>query len=223
MLCWYRVKNSQIINSICFFSKWPNLPLMMEIGYGVHPLFAPPLYRTDVYFPNRPIFDVVRFLDQSIVENYPMNEMGYIRYAVDAQVYAPGRDGRGIYTFDEIILPQFHRIQTIADCYAFHKQQYIKHSSALSCISQIYIDEAIYLNDVAKRSYYERDVLKGINTYKQLCIDSPNRKEYRDILQHFEQQKAAIFDGGRNEYIKILEQRQFDMIKVMKKKFGIVI
>jgi glucosamine-6-phosphate deaminase len=46
---------NEIIHSVFFFSCWSNLPLLLQIAYGVHPLFVTPHFMTDVYCPGRPM------------------------------------------------------------------------------------------------------------------------------------------------------------------------
>src|SRR5699024_1773033 len=40
-LSWYKVVNSEIVQTVYLFSSWGMTPLLIQIGYGVHPLFIP--------------------------------------------------------------------------------------------------------------------------------------------------------------------------------------
>ena len=119
LLCWYRIVNKSLIQSIYFFSRWPNIPLMMEIAYGVYPLFVTPFFFGDVHV-SVPINDE-RFIPMRIIE--PGSKQSYALFADDVLVYAPCSGTRGLYTLEQLILTQLNEVQTIEQCYCFHQEK----------------------------------------------------------------------------------------------------
>lgn len=216
LLCWYRVANQEILHSVCFFSRWSNVPITMEIGYGVHPLFVNPFYSSDIYISKRP--DDERFYTAVIDECGPLHH--FAPYSEDALVYAPKFDGRGIYTLSDIILPQINDVQTMEQCYRFHRKKSGERSSP---ITPTFIDEAIYLDDTSAYSNCKRAADKLLSIYQRNCELSPTKKEYKDTLLQLQQQKRVLFDGARDEYLGILEQRRKKTVEMISKKFGITV
>ena len=92
LLWWYRLNSDEIVNSICFFSRWTNLPLMLEIGYGIHPLFVKPYYSCDVYISNPPIDE--RFYTVDI--GFGSEKRHYAPFLPDVLVYTPKKTEKGL-------------------------------------------------------------------------------------------------------------------------------
>jgi len=227
-LCWYRVTNGEIINSIFFVSSWSNLPLMLDIGYGIHPLFSMPLYLHSVQYNG--------FEGREICTEKPLLEpdlsvpMGYRKYSPDASVYAPNRGTRGLYTYQGIVKPLMDRATSVSSCYALHKESYASSYAAgphkdtddmFIGISQTFIDEAIFVDDVEIYPYCKREVTRWITNIKPLTEKYPQKKEYINILQQLEQQHNALFNDGREEYLSILEQRKAKTVRTLRKRFAI--
>lgn len=216
LLNWYRIVNKELIHSVCFFSHWSNLPLMMCIAYGIHPLFVSPFHSTDVHI-SAPVNDE-RFYLQTITEAAP--KQCFAPYADDILVYAPQTDGRGLYTLEKIILPRINPVQTIEQCYRFHREQASKLSGRMT---PTIIDEAIYLNDIAAYPNCKLSVGKLISMYQRQCEIFPTNKHYKDILAQLQLQDRALSDNARAEFLLVLEQRTQRTIKLLKKKFGITV
>lgn len=222
LLCWYRLHNGEIVNSIVFFSVWSNMPLMLSVGYGIHPLFQKPVYTGSVNFPKRPI-EAEHFLQQPLVENRPINAMGYIRYAEDIQVMAPGCDGKGIYTFDEILLPQMNSVDSVETCYLRHKNNRLNYknddpATKFASISDIFVDEAIWVDDTQAYPYCIHRTINLIERYQQYCKDNPGNTSYQTALHNWELRKSALVDGTRRAYLRVLEKRKQENLAYMKKK-----
>lgn len=227
-LCWYRVSASEIMNTIVFHSPWERLPVELNIHYGVYPLFIKPIYTSSI-MAQRNFMDNVRFCRQPLVEDCPTNNMGYIPFSSNISVYAPGREGKGIFTFDGILLPEMNRITTVEDCYLFHKQRrlawsgnfYETTADKFHSLSSSFIDLAVWVNDVEVYPYCEISILDNINSYTHKCRRFPNRKEFLEELQHWQLLKNAISDNGRAEYLRILEQRKSENIQFISKRLNI--
>ena len=226
LLCWYRLKNETIVNSIIFYSAWSNMPVMLSVGYGIYPLFQKPPYSSSVNCPQRPVEQEV-FTHQSLVENYPISNMAYTPFSDEIWVAAPGNDGKGIYTFDRILLPKMDAITTIESCYRRHKADredvsYEDRAVNFNTISDIFVDEALYLDDTDVYPYCEKSVEKHLTWFQKCYEEKPDKKKYQMELQKWELRKSALLDGTREEYLKILERNRLDNLLYMKKKRMIV-
>lgn len=225
-LCWYRLVSDDLIHTISFITRYGGSVIMLEVGYGMHPLFMKPFYTKNVRLNDDPC-DHGRLSFSNLEENCPINAMMYMPYAPDAWVSAPGRDGRGIYTYDGIIGPQMQQVQTIEAAYEWLKQKYIYFcrgdmKNAFQSPCPTFIDEAIYLDDREMYPFCKREAMKCINQCKNSIARFPNKRIFKDDLAYYEQLKKVFFEDGREEYLQILEQRRKKNLADARKKMGIL-
>lgn len=214
LLCWYRLTANQIVNSICFFSRWPSLPLMLEIGYGIHPLFVKPYSSSDVYISNPPNDE--RFYTVGI--GCSGGKKHFAPFSPDVMVYTPQTDGKGINTLEREILPNMNSITTIEQCYLFHRKNF---KSPTFGMSSLMIDEAVIINDSAVLENAKRNADKMVSYYFMQCDKYPNRKEYGNKLLHTKLQKAALMGESYDEFLAVLEKRAAKNLQLLQKQ-GIV-
>lgn len=226
LLCWYRVKNREIVHTLIFFSLWSNIPLSVCIGYGIHPLFNKPIFHQGIDFPKRPINNDECFCEQSIIENYPVNAMRYCQYAENIAVYAPEHSGRGLYTFDGVLLPAMDSACSVRTAYEYHKHRRSTRRLAslgneLGVLSRSFIDMALYLDDREVYPLCRARIPEAVCMYKKLCAKFPGNTEYRQSLADWEQLHTAFFDCGRDEYLAVLEERKNENIAYLKNTLGL--
>ena len=226
LICWYRFVNKEIVNSICFYTPWPNLPLMVSIGYGIHPLFTLPARIPSVYAPNRPT-DMETFRHQGLIPNPDIGHIHMNMYSSDAQVYAP-EGGFGIYTLEGALLPTMDKVRTIEECYQMHKQKYLSQAMIpaehrFGAASITFIDEAIYCNDTAVFPCFAPVLENRIRFYEAECEKHPTSKAVLSTLRHVMQQKHALYEGKRTEYLEYLRQQKETNLVQLTKKYGITL
>ena len=225
-LCWYRVRNKEILDSIIFFSCWSNVPVHLDVAYGMQPLFTPPVFTNSVYFPNRPN-DPICFRETYLRED-GSGKILSMRYSEEIQVYAPGYNGRGIYTLEQELLPLMESIKSFEDIYShakklkFESDPHITIEQAFWVASGAFIDLIIYLNDQDLYPYCHERTSRAITWAERDCRRHPGRKDLKVALQHWKERETA-FTGGRDAYLKILEQRKEENIQFLNKKLGIII
>lgn len=215
LLCWYRVVNNEIINSICFFSSWSNVPISMAIGYGIYPLFVQPFHYSNVYLSAPPNDE--RFYCTHIQEG---DVKWFEIYSEYAQVYCPRTDGRGIGIFNDFLLPQMNAVQSVEQCYRINRKLYHGNYAGMS---PTLIDEAIYLNDISAFDNCRRANEKLIRLYEKEVIQHPSCKAHRDMLANLQMQKVALLENRREDYLLNLERRKKKTIALLEKKYGIVV
>lgn len=228
LLCWYRLHGDNIVNSIIFFSSWSNLPVMLDIGYGIHPLFSDPVVSHGVHFTKRPSDDD-RFVVQPIVENIPINAMRYSMYSPDIAVDAPGHPGKGIYTLDGIILPNMEKVQTVEDAYLFHKNRRLNHPMAdmwkdkdpYGVLSKCFIDMALFQKDKEAYPYCARKAERSARWYRTFIEKRPNDREAAEHLKEWEQLDSVFSSGNFDEYLSFLRQKEQTNAAWMRKHLGL--
>ena len=231
-LCWYRIVNNEIINMICVNSSWNNLPLLLTVGYGIHPLFATPFFTRSVHFSSSNIpCDHGIFRQQVLIGPKPQAP-----YSGDILVYAPSSGNRGLETLDDIILPEMQRSKTIVDCYDLYKswaKRCREHrnlvwkediSLAMSyrhCMTCI--DTGIYLNDTDMYPVYDALLREEIDYRKQFLQSEDCSQQTDADIEAWQQRRNAMSAAGREEYLTILAQRKAKNVAMLKKKFGIAV
>ena len=146
--------------------------------------------------------------------------MTYQEFAPNIPVFAPLHGGRGIYAFDEIILPEIDRINTIEDSYQAHKSAQHRMMGGsidfVSC-SREFVAEAIYVNDTEMYPVCRNKILHALTMYEKLVKNKPNNRELPLILTYWEQLYDALLEDGRAEFLEILEQRKAKHRKLLLK------
>lgn len=224
LLCWYRVVNNEIVNSICFYTPWSSLPLMVSIGYGIHPLFTLPARISNVFAPNRPL-DPETFRNQGLLPTPDIGHCYMNMYHPDAQVYAP-EGGFGIHTLDGVLLPVMDSVHTIEDCYLMHTQNRLNQALApvensLGAASITFMDEAIYCDDTEVFPHFAPFLEQRIRFFEKECEKHPANKSLRAGLDHVTRQKSALYEDGRAEYLIYLQRQRTANITQLEKKYGI--
>lgn len=208
-ISWFRTRNDEIINSIIFNTSWNKIPILLDVCCGVYPLFSDVYLTCQAFDDNLNGFDYERFKRE-----YIHNLDASLRvFSDDAKVFCNEHMGYGVHTLDNIILPRMNSINSVSDCYQFHKQWRIEVAANepeyMYCsLSPTFIDEAIYLDDQEMYSDCLKRVDNCIEIYSNLLIKSPKNEEYARSLEKYRMQKHALLDGARNEYLEILEQRK---------------
>lgn len=209
-LSWYKVIDQSIIQTVYLFSGTASM-LIPELGFGCHPLFIPaPLPQKLVvsgYGRDDVIMSICRF---------PLPKICYS----DSIILQAKSPGAGAELLDEIVFPQLSQIHSIADAYNIHRysnqkrierflseKSWADYSGWATC--REFMDELIYMSDWDMLKYCDRDLSLS------LCINDKDRKRVQE-------QRAAIYDGKRDEFLAMLEKRKKRFITQLEKKVGIV-
>lgn len=225
-LCWYRVKGHEVLHTLIFCSSWSQTPLMMNIGYEAVPFFVDPMYTKNVHFPANSHIRHDCFRRTAILEAGAFRGANLMPYREDVPVLAPGHGSRGLYTFDEMILPLLNETVSVEACYLMHKQYHLDHDTRFggtlfADASREFIDEAVYLDDTEIYSYCRKRIENALKMYRGLVWRKPRDQMLKDILHHWEQLHAALFDDAREAYVRTLEARKNRNIQHLREQFGL--
>ena len=218
LLCWYRVLNHEILQYLYFYTIHRDYPLQIQIGTGCHFLFTEPVWITDVYFPGRP-------LAAGLIQDYTIFERSRERVGSlgkDVYVDMPTTGGRGVYTFDEVILPHMQAIETPDQCYQMHRRALTNYEAPPGTLFQAplstaFIDEVINMHDAQVYPSCIERVEHDIIFCKNLLQTKPDKQEYQQYLQTAQMQKQALVEEKRDIYLQILEKQRKRTIKWLKK------
>ncbi len=221
LLCWYRTKENGLYDTIVFHTTWSRLPVMIDIEYETNPLFFDPLYTGNA------LFNLNTHMRLDCIKHSPnceIDRMNYAPFSNDISVFAPNHSGRGVYAFNEIILPELNQLRTVEDCYLHHKKCHADmyslqngRSQMFGSASREFVAEAVYLEDSEIYHYCRARVERAIDMYESLVARKPSQKDIKNMLEEWELLGLALFDDGREEFLKAIEQRKEKTIKQFQK------
>lgn len=229
LLCWYRIRSPEVFNSIIFSSPWSVLPLFLNISYGIIPSFEMPIHTKSVVYNQ--MHDEELFAPRSIVENYS-NGGTMAQFSDDIWVYAPIQDGRGIYTFEELLLPDMDRIHTIQETYYFHKDRRLNNplvkkiedynsrmQRMVAGASKTFINMALWVDDKEIYPYAIPRVNERLMAYQNLCRRFPQRQNYQQELSSWQSLQDVLENGNRDLYLQKLAQRMDPNARLIQRKY----
>jgi hypothetical protein len=224
-ITWYRIVNHEIINSICFYTRWNSTPVILDIGYGIHPLFIEPFRPTKVYLYSLP-FNWERSFDQHLVCRE--GTFGMAPFSPAIPVMVPSGKDKGLHTLEGIMLPEMNKVKTIHECYAFHKSRYqsitrCTLAQALNACSADFIDEGILVEDTALYPHFQAIIEKGLAHAENFDEKHLRKKDTKQWILQTQLQAEALIKGNRQVFLDSLEQRKENVIKLIEKKMQITI
>ena len=226
LLCWYRIHNEEVVNSIIFYTQYPNLPLMLGIGYGIFPSFQKPFYLSNVVSNDHPGQEE-HFVHQPIIENNRPEQDSYAAFSDDVLVYAPLAGGRGKNTLEGVLLPHMNQIHTLQDVYEYHKRRLegrpmAKHYGAYSEISKTFISMAYILEDEQMYPFCKARIEKNRTLFETLSLQFPDRKKYQDELAGWKELEELFKCGDRTDFIGMWERRKHQNLNYLRNKMHIL-
>ena len=220
LLCWYRIKSTEIVNSIVFCTRFSTLPLFLEINYGIFPTFEMPIHIDGVVCNENP--DEELFTYRCIVEDYP-NGGTKSPFSETILVNAPTQGGRGLHTFTELILPQMDHIETIQEAYIFHKNRRANHplvqtnpsASPFGELSKTFISMALWADDKEMYPYAISQINRAVTLYQKLSAKYPRRKNYAQEFSGWKRLQEVFSTGDRDSYLVELSQKMEQNAKAL--------
>lgn len=200
-LSWYRVSNNEVMHAIYFYTTRLDLPIFMEIGYGMHPLYM------EAPLPVKPYVSMLPVLCSDVAQE---GRLGFPNgvYASDTLVNCNYDNYGRSHLYD--ILNLFEQAKDLKSCYQTHRNFY-EENELLNNISLTVITEAIYFNDT---------------DFYPLCLARINRlvpglqvakfKICRQQAVMYQECKDAILED-RDAYLRLLSQRREVFIKKLVK------
>lgn len=211
-LSWYKLVNNSIIQTVYLYSDSGSSFLNAAVGYSCHPLFIPaPLPQKLTITGTRR--DTV--LMKSVALPYPRI------FDLDSRMMYTNSAQGGAEVLDAVVFPRLEPLRTIEDAYEMHRQQikqrintHLAHRSWADYNGMVacreFMDMLIFMGDQEMLPYVDRDL-------------SPSFCRTEKERRWVEQQRSAIRDGKRDNFLKVLEKRQTQFVTKLESKVGIII
>ncbi len=208
-LNWYRIVGDDIVQSIIFkpMSHFMAPIAFAELYYGIHPLFIRPMR----YPSDRKYYGYHRVgMMRELITEAPEVDQTMAPYSEDCMIMCPEGGGRGLYTFEKILLPRMNEIQTHRQCYDLHiwnierKSRYpldVRYGN----VEEDLISEVLLLED-EERFEYCRHALKNLtDRYDYLENVRKNEKGFEEVRQFIYLLNDVINGSRREEFLATLE------------------
>lgn len=154
---WFRLVNQEVIQMIYFVTDYVGFPVMLEIGYGCHPLFIPPLLQKSPYMNpmpgNEQMYQLIPEINPGSmphgVQRAQVHSVHNKIYRVpDVLVHCPYNDQTSMKILTNV-LSVLDPIDTPAACYEMHKHwrnSQIENGLWLT-MTPYFVDEVLYWDD----------------------------------------------------------------------------
>lgn len=225
---WYRLVNNNVIHAIYFVTDFMSLPVNLEIRYGCHPLFIPPVFQRSPFVNTLHGYEkMYHMIPELVPGNMPYGvQRSFIRGPVnsiyrlpDIMVSCPADEGIGQYVLEKV-LTMLDVADTPMACYKAHKSwrlSQIENGSWLT-MSSYFVDEVLYWKDQTLYSYCMSYVNGKLDLLEKAKRD---KKYYRKIDQEEHQRlldlRSAFSDEIRKEYIQGLHERASKNLHLLEK------
>lgn len=226
---WYRVVNQEVVNTICFYTRWLSEPVLLHMGYGIHPLFVEPFETTKVYLRDFPFNHEVLSSQQIISKS---GQRGGRYFSQNIPVMVPHGHDLGLYTLEGIILPKMSLAKTALDCYVLHKSRYMESSppesklnisfeQRLSTCSSDFINEGLFFEDTALYPMFRNIVAKRLQETESYDEKTKSSKWGKNRQLQLHNQYQALFESDRQPLLSSLDQQKKRVVKLMQSKYEI--
>lgn len=215
---WFRLVNDEVLQAIYFVCRNATLQSTIEICYGCHPLFIPPVFQKSPYMYALPGYEQMNdFIPETIPGSTPygfehLRLVGmYNRpYRVpDVLILCPADKNYGLDILEKL-LPVMDNISTPYACYEMHKkrrEQEIKNGNMFS-LSSYFIDEVLFWEDEALYPFCTQYVTEQVACLQKLQTCSElKRRDDREHLKRLLVLQDVFSQNNRDAYMYELQCR----------------
>lgn len=215
---WYRLVNNNVLHAVYFVVRYPGFPVMLEIRYGCHPLFIPPIIQHSPIMRSLPGNEqMYHTIPELIPGSMPLGRqrsqlhgtLNKIYRDPDVVVHCPTDDHTTQLLLDRV-LSELDTAVTPSACFEKHKcwrQSQIENGVWLT-MTPYFVDEVLYWEDCSLYAFC-MDFLDGKIRWIDSVVQSgqkireQDKEEYAQLVSL----RSAFQQNDRSEYIQILHDR----------------
>ena len=231
---WYRVIDNDVIQAVYFATRHTALPSFLDIGFGSHPFFIPPLFYKGPYLHAGPGYEQYYVAVPEIIPgSYPYGMMrsqisgmsNRVYRSPDVQIMCPTDLNYGRDILDQVLLV-LDRIQTPRDCYLSHKtwrEREIENGSWMT-MSPYFVDEVVYWDDGALLPFCKEYVFGMIEILEQAAQTGRFYRKSDELrLGELRQLREFLSNGDRDGHLNMLKEREKQVQLLLAKNTGILL
>ena len=215
---WYRLVNGDVLHGVYFVTRYPAFPVMLEIGYGCHPLFIPPIAQRSPYIRTLPgneqMYHIIPELipgstPYGIQRSQLHGTLNKIHREPDVLVHCPVDDHTTQLLLDRV-LSVLDAAVTSSACFEKHKcwrQSQIENGSWLT-MTPYFVDEVLYWEDNSLYAFC-MDYLDGKIRWIDSVVQSGQKMRKKDQEEYAQlvSLRNAFQQDDKHEYIQLLHDR----------------
>lgn len=229
---WYRLVNGEVVHAVYFVTQHTALGSLMDIMYGCHPLFVPPVFQKSPYLSGWPGYEQMNGCIPEIIPG--STRSGFLGTAIlgesnrpyrfpDVLIMCPDNMNNGLDILDRI-LPVMDDLVTPITCYEMHKRVRkgeIEYESTTT-MSSYFVDEVLYFEDQELypycRKYAEHQAWSLENLPKNgIHLGKKSRQPYERgaVLNRVFEERSF------QEYLQTFPRRAQETLRLLEKNAGI--
>lgn len=225
---WFRLVNNEVIHAVYFVTNYAGFPAMLEIGYGCHPLYIPPILQRSPYIRPMPgneqmYHEIPELIPGSMphgIQRSLLNGLTNKIYRVpDVMVYCPA-DGDTCQNILEKVLSVLDSIRTPAACYEAHKRwrgTQLENGTWLT-MTPYFVDEVIYWEDQSLYPYCISYVNGKIDWLEHTMRDGKlARKADQEELSQLYAIREVFRNNERQKYRQELSDKATKHLSMLQK------
>ena len=221
---WFRLVNNEVIHAVYFVADYPSFPVMLEIGYGCHPLFIPPILQHGPVMHPKPGYEQMHNIIRELIPgSMPHGVQRSLIHGLTNRIYrvpdvmvSCPADEHTSQCILQNVLSELEPINTPFDCYKAHKhwRNTQIESGSWMTMTTYFVDEVLYWEDEALYPYCmdyvsgKLEWLEGVQRMGKLT-----KKADRDELVQLQALKAVFLNEGRKKYVQELQDRKSKTLK----------
>ncbi len=206
-LSWYRLVNGELLQTVYFYSPF-NFPMLVELGYGMHPLYLPAPMPQKIHISS--------YFNSEIMWWLRGGTLGGKRLYKDTCINCLATPEMGAELLTERIFPIFEENQTIDAAYEYFKNLYLGMPPGWT--SESFMDQVIYRGDA---DMYDWCLQHFRGWYDLISGYKFKTKEDEQRLKRFKPKIDALETGNRDACIEALEMQKKKFIKKLERELGI--
>ena len=231
---WYRIVNEEVIQTVYFRTTKKYVPVWLEIGYGAHPFFIPPLVHKGPHLGGNlgyeQYYKVIPKLPpvtegHDIQASVLWKESNCIFRRPDVMVLCPADEYKGRDILEQV-LRMLEPLQSSRSCYEAHKcwrEKQIENGQFLT-MSPYFVEEVIYWDDRPLLPYCLTYISAMINLFEN--AEKTGKFFYKSHAEHLRQLRDLrkyVEPYRREEYLQILKEREESVLALLKKNTGLCV
>ena len=219
---WYRLANNEVIHAVYFVTRHTALHTNLEIRYGCHPVFIPPVFQKSPYFYQLPGYEQ---MNDRVPESIPGSTFhGFHSLQIygmfnrpyrvpDSLIMCPEDKHNGLDVL-ELVFPTMDTLITPLACYQMHKMRREREMESVLLMSSYFVDEVLYWEDRPLYAFCQKYVESCPRWYQKMKnISKTNQKEIERCLML---QKIFI-ENRPEEYLKTFSQKEDETLHLLNK------
>ena len=214
---WFRLVNDEVIQAVYFVARHTTFPVRLDIEYGCHPLFIPPILQHSPYMYGMPGYEqMYDEIQETIPGRMPDGRqrsmvlgMQNREYREDIEVLCPVNPDERQQILRNV-LDEIEPLNTPKACFEAHKRWRARQieNDSWGIMSPYFVEEVLYWEEESLYPYcieYMKATIRGLSNVRE---DGKLPQKYQQELEHLKILWDVFQNNSRAEYLQVLQGRE---------------